>query len=183
MENIEKERHASWLENFYDLIVAIVVFQLSSILNHNVSISGFLAFIALFIPVLWSWMGVTFYNTRFETDDLGHRLLTLLQMAAAAFMAVCVSDGFGKYSSGFALSYAATRAVLVIEYLRTGRNTCKAIFHWLFDRSRIMVYICFSPYTFSFRSMDIRFDYRYFNTNYIYSKYGSEICSQHSSST
>jgi low temperature requirement protein LtrA len=105
MENLEKERHASWLENFYDLIVAIVVFQLSSILNHNVSVSGFLAFIALFIPVFWSWIGVTFYNTRFETDDVGHRLLTLLQMAAAAFMAVCVSDGLGKYSSGFALSY------------------------------------------------------------------------------
>jgi low temperature requirement protein LtrA len=74
MESIEKERHASWLENFYDLIVAIVVFQLSSNLNHDVSISGFVGFIALFIPVLWSWMGVTFYNTRFETDDLGHRL-------------------------------------------------------------------------------------------------------------
>ncbi len=43
-------------------------------------------------------------------------------MAAAAFMAVCVSDGFGKDSSGFALSFAATRAILVIEYLRTGRN-------------------------------------------------------------
>jgi low temperature requirement protein LtrA len=122
MENIEKERHTSWLENFYDLIVAIVVFQLSSNLNRDVSISGFLGFIALFIPVLWSWIGVTFYNSRFETDDLGHRLLTLLQMAAAAFMAVCVSDGLGKYSSGFALSYAATRAILVIEYLRTGRH-------------------------------------------------------------
>jgi DNA-binding transcriptional MerR regulator len=93
-----------------------------NILNHNVSVSGFLAFVALFIPVFWSWIGVTFYNTRFETDDVGHRLLTLLQMAATAFMAVCVSDGFGKYSSGFALSYAATRAILVIEYLRTGRN-------------------------------------------------------------
>ncbi len=122
MENVEKERHASWLENFYDLIVAIVVFQLSSILNHNVSASGFLEFIALFIPVFWSWIGVTFYNSRFETDDLGHRLLTLLQMAAAAFMAVCVSDGLGKYSGGFAISYAATRAILVIEYLRTGRH-------------------------------------------------------------
>ncbi|MFZ0511931.1 MAG: low temperature requirement protein A [Candidatus Nitrosopolaris sp.] len=122
MGSIEKERHASWLENFYDLIVAIIVFQLSSNLNRDVSISGFLGFIALFIPVLWSWMGVTFYNTRFETDDLGHRLLTLLQMAAAAFMAVCVPDGLGKNSTGFALSYAAIRAILVIEYLRTGRH-------------------------------------------------------------
>ena len=122
MENLEKERHASWLENFYDLIVAIVVFQLSSILNHNVSVSGFLGFTALFIPVFWSWIGVTFYNSRFETDDLAHRLLTLLQMSATAFMAVCVSDGFGKYSGGFAISYATTRTILVIEYLRTGRN-------------------------------------------------------------
>ena len=189
MENIEKERHASWLENFYDLIVAIVVFQLSSILNHNVSISGFLAFIALFIPVLWSWMGVTFYNTRFETDDLGHRLLTLLQMAQLAFMAVCVSDGFGKYSSGFALSYAAIRAILVIQYFAHWKKhscntpTCKAIFHRLFDRSRIMVCICFSPSTFSFRLLDIRFDNRYFNTNDIHSKYVHKICSQYLSST
>jgi low temperature requirement protein LtrA len=64
MENIEKERHASWLENFYDLMVAVVVFQLSSILNHNVSVSGFFALVALFIPVFWSWIGVTFYNSR-----------------------------------------------------------------------------------------------------------------------
>ena len=101
MENIEKERHASWLENFYDLIVAIVVFQLSTNLNHDVSIFGFLGFVALFIPVWWSWIGVMFYNSRFETDDLGHRLLTLLQMAAAAFMAVNVPDGLGKNSAGF----------------------------------------------------------------------------------
>jgi pyruvate kinase len=47
--------------------------------------------------------------------DLGHRLLTLLQMAAAAFMAVCVPDGLGKNSTGFALSYGAIRAILVIE--------------------------------------------------------------------
>jgi low temperature requirement protein LtrA len=122
MENIEKERHASWLENFYDLIVAIVVFQLSTNLNHDVSIFGFLGFVALFIPVLWSWIGVTFYNSRFETDDLGHRLLTLLQMAAAAIMAVNVPDGLGKNSAAFALSYAAIRTILVIEYLRTGRH-------------------------------------------------------------
>ena len=189
MENIEKERHASWLENFYDLIVAIVVFQLSSILNHNVSISGFLAFIALFIPVLWSWMGVTFYNTRFETDDLGHRLLTLLQMAATPFMAVCVSDGFGKYSSGFALSYAATRAILVIEYLRTGRNIpatrplVKRFSIGFSIASRIMVCICFSPSTFSFRFLDIGFDNRHFNSDDIHTEYVNKICSQYLSST
>ncbi|MDP9287548.1 MAG: low temperature requirement protein A [Thermoproteota archaeon] len=189
MENIEKARHASWLENFYDLIVVIVVFQLSTNLNHDVSISGFLGFIALFIPVWWSWMGVIFYNSRFETDDLRHRLLTLLQMAAVAFMAVRVPDGLGKNSSGFALSYAAIRAILVIEYLRTGRHvpaTCPLVKRYsigLFDCSRLMVCICFRPSTFSFRFLDIRFDNRHFSTNDIHAECVNKICSQYSSPT
>jgi low temperature requirement protein LtrA len=117
-----KERHVTWLENFYDLIVAIIVFQLSRDLDQDVSIYGFLSFVVLFIPVIWSWTGVTFYSTRFETDDLTHRLLMLLQIAAAAFMAVSVPDGLGKNSSWFALSYAVMRTILVIEYLRTRRH-------------------------------------------------------------
>jgi low temperature requirement protein LtrA len=116
-----KEHHVTWLENFYDLIVAIIVFQLSRDLNQDVSVYGFLSFVALFIPVVLSWVGVTFYSTRFETDDLAHRLLMLLQIAAAAFMAVSVPDGLGKNSSWFALSYAIMRTILVIEYLRTRR--------------------------------------------------------------
>jgi low temperature requirement protein LtrA len=117
-----KEHHVTWLENFYDLILAIIVFQLSRDLNQDVSVYGFLSFVALFIPVVWSWVGVTFYSTRFETDDLAHRLLMLLQIAAAAFMAVSVPDGLGKNSSWFALSYTIMRTILVIEYLRTRRH-------------------------------------------------------------
>jgi low temperature requirement protein LtrA len=117
-----KEHHVTWLENFYDLIIAIIVFQLSRDLNQDVSVYGFLSFVALFIPVVWSWVGVTFYSTRFETDDLAHRLLMLLQIAAAAFMAVSVPDGLGKNSSWFALSYTIMRTILVIEYLRTRRH-------------------------------------------------------------
>ena len=117
-----KEHHVTWLENFYDLIVAIIVFQLSRALNEDVSVYGFLSFVALFIPVVWSWIGVTFYSTRFETDDLAHRLLMLLQIAAAALMAVSVPDGLGKNSIWFALSYAIMRTILVIEYLRTRRH-------------------------------------------------------------
>jgi low temperature requirement protein LtrA len=117
-----KERHVTWLENFYDLVVAIIVFQLSRDLDHDVSVYGFLSFVVLFIPVIWSWIGVTFYSTRFETDDLAHRLLMLLQIAAAAFMAVSVPDGLGKNSVWFALAYAVIRAILVIEYLRTRRH-------------------------------------------------------------
>ena len=117
-----KERHASWLENFYDLIVAIIVYQLSRDLNQDVSMYGFLSFVALFIPALWAWIGVTFYSTRFETDDLTHRLLMLLQIVQLVFMAVSIPDGLGKNSGWFALSYALILTILVIEYLRTRKH-------------------------------------------------------------
>jgi low temperature requirement protein LtrA len=66
-----------------------------------------------------SWTGAVLYATRFDTDDLGHRILILLQMVGAAFLAVYVSDALGNGSVGFALSYAAIRIILVLEYVRT----------------------------------------------------------------
>ena len=73
-------------------------------------------------PVWWSWTGAAFYATRFDTDDLGHRILILLQMVGVAALAVNVPDGLGINSAGFALSYAAIRIILVLEYMRTGRS-------------------------------------------------------------
>ena len=62
-------------------------------------------------------MGQSFYATRFDTDDLGHRLFIIAQMFAVAAMAVNVHAGLGRSSAGFALSYAAVRFILVGEYL------------------------------------------------------------------
>jgi low temperature requirement protein LtrA len=50
----------------------------------------------------------------------------LLQIGAAAFMAVNIPDGLGKNSAWFALSYAITRTILVIEYIRAGRHVPSA---------------------------------------------------------
>ena len=77
MESYNEERHFTWLEAFYDLIVAIIFFELSRELSEDVSVFGFLSFIALFVPAAWSWVSVTFYSTRFATGDLAHRLLML----------------------------------------------------------------------------------------------------------
>jgi low temperature requirement protein LtrA len=120
--NDKPQRHATWLELFYDLVFVVVISQLALNLDHDFSLYGFIGFLALFIPVWWSWIGATFYATRFDTDDLGHRFLTLLQMVGAAALAVNVTDGLGKSSSGFALSYAAIRIILVIEYVRASRR-------------------------------------------------------------
>lgn len=125
IEGSEEERRVTWLELFYDLVFVVAISQLAHKLNEDVSLSGFFGFVALFIPVWWSWIGAAFYANRFDTDDLGHRLLTAVQMLAVGALAVNVHHGLGD-SAGFALSYAAVRAVLVVEYLRAGRHVVAA---------------------------------------------------------
>lgn len=118
----EVERHATWLELFYDLVFVAAISQLANRLGTDYSIPGICRFAVLFIPVWWAWAGHTFYLSRFDTEDLWHRLLTMLQMTAAASLAVNVPDALATTSTGFALSYAAVRFILVAEYIRAGRH-------------------------------------------------------------
>jgi low temperature requirement protein LtrA len=119
-EQEDGERRATWLELFFDLVFVVAIAELGHNLSADVSVTGFLSFTALFAPVWWCWVGQTFYATRFDTDDLGHRLLTLLQIAIVAALAVNIHHAFTTSSVGFALSYAAFRAVLVFQYLSAG---------------------------------------------------------------
>lgn len=117
-EEGEKERHATWLELFYDLVFVAAVAQLATALGENFSWTGTLRFFMLFVPVWWAWVGHTFYLSRFDSEDMGHRLLTMAQIVAAASLAVHVPEALGASSTGFALSYAAVRFILVAEHLR-----------------------------------------------------------------
>ncbi|MEP0755062.1 low temperature requirement protein A [Trichocoleus sp. Lan] len=119
-EENEKERRATWLELFYDLVFVAAIAEVAHNLNEHVSLLGFLGYMLLFVPIWWSWVGATFYASRFDTDDLGHRLLTLLQMIAIAVLAVNVHYGLGKTSDGFALSYVTVRCILIFQYLSAG---------------------------------------------------------------
>lgn len=113
----DEERHATWMELFYDLLFAAVVAQLSLQLSQDISPRGLISFGALFVPVWWAWIGQAFYATRFDTDDLGHRLFIIVQMCAVAAMAVNVHGGLSHSAAGFALSYALVRFLLVGEYI------------------------------------------------------------------
>lgn len=112
------ERHATWLELFYDLVFVVTITQLSHHLSTDLSLSGILGFVALFVPIWWAWIGATFYATRFDTDDVGQRLLTLIQMIAIVVLAIHVDHGFAEQSAGFALAYAIVRGGIILSYLR-----------------------------------------------------------------
>lgn len=122
----EESRRATWLELFYDLVFVVAVSQVAHYLSQHLSWSGLIGYIALFIPIWWAWIGATFYANRFDVDDIGHRLLTAVQMLGVAAMAVNVHHGLGESSGGFALSYVVVRLILVFQYLRAARHVASA---------------------------------------------------------
>ncbi len=113
-----ERRHASWLELFYDLIYVVAVAFLAARLGRDISLTGFAIFVALFIPVWWSWAGQTIFASRFGRDTTFQRSLMLLQMVGAAAMAIQIPGATGAGSAGFAAAYVLTRSTLLVLYLR-----------------------------------------------------------------
>jgi low temperature requirement protein LtrA len=70
------ERHASWLELFFDLVFVLAVAQVAQVLVKNSDLGGVIHFAVLFVPVWWSWIGFTFYADRFESNEPAYRVLT-----------------------------------------------------------------------------------------------------------
>jgi low temperature requirement protein LtrA len=117
-----RDRHATWLELFYDLVFAVAISALGSRLSSGDGWLHLLQFTFLFLPVWWAWCGHTVYDTRFDTDDLFQRLATFGMMLAAAAMAVFIPRAFEGQAAFFAASYVVARSCLLVMYLRARRH-------------------------------------------------------------
>jgi low temperature requirement protein LtrA len=115
------EKHADWLELLFDLIFVAAISQIALNLSGNYSTITFLESLPLFFAIWWGWSGHTFYLDRFGTDDIFHRILTMIQMVVVASLAINVRNALTTTGSGFAISYAVLRFILVAEYIRVGR--------------------------------------------------------------
>jgi low temperature requirement protein LtrA len=118
----EEERHASWLELFFDVVFVVAIAQLAHELVVDHSLRGFAVFAALFLPVFIAWQGFTIYADRFDTDDLVFRLAIFSAMLAIAALAVQVPDVAHGESTGFVVAYAVLRSLMVALYLRSYRH-------------------------------------------------------------
>ena len=116
---IGPERHASWLELFFDLVFVLAVAQVARILAGQTDLIGFVKYLALFLPVWWSWVGFTFYADRFESDEATYRILMFAGMLAVTGFALALGDAFtARGDVAVVVSYALIRLVLIVLYLR-----------------------------------------------------------------
>ncbi len=119
LEPTAGERHASWLELFFDLVFVLAVAQVAKILTEHSDLGGMMKYLALFVPVWWSWVGYTFYADRFETDEAAYRILTFCGMLTVAALALCLESAFSPAGdTAFLVCYVLVRGVLVVLYIR-----------------------------------------------------------------
>ncbi len=118
--NSERERHASWLELFFDLVFVLAVSQVAHVLNAHTDLGGTLKFLALFVPVWWSWVGFTFYADRFETDETVYRVLMFAGMLLVAALSINLENAFSDGGDApFIVCYALVLLTLVVLYARS----------------------------------------------------------------
>jgi low temperature requirement protein LtrA len=109
-------RRASWLELLFDLVFVVAVAELAGRLHDEPTWSGALTFAALAIPVVWSWMNVTFYADQFDNDDVPFRLAVFAAMLAVLVLA----GGLDTAGTGFVLAYVALKIIMVGLYTWAG---------------------------------------------------------------
>ena len=121
--NTVPHRHAestTWLELFFDLVYVAVLVEMGNRLSHDISAAGMIQYLFLFIIVWWSWLEKVLFARFFSNDDIGQRMLTFLYMAFIGLMAFNIHDMTGSTAVAFLLAYAASKAVLVIMYVKAG---------------------------------------------------------------
>ena len=122
----DEDRTASRLELFLDLAYVLVVAQLATALAEDLTWHGAGVFAGLFTVTWWSWVTITLYANRFDTNDVVYRIVKLAGMFGVAVMAAGATEAVGAQSGVFTLGYLATRVMLLVLYARAWRHVTEA---------------------------------------------------------
>ncbi|MFG3164984.1 low temperature requirement protein A [Streptomyces sp. NPDC048232] len=119
----EDHRTATSLELFFDLCFVAAVAQTSSAFEHEISagrpLHGLLGYALVFFAIWWAWMNFTWFASAYDTDDVPHRVLTLVQITGALVMAAGAAEALEH--GDFAVitwGYVIMRSAMVTQWLR-----------------------------------------------------------------
>ncbi|MBD1822927.1 low temperature requirement protein A [Cyanobacteria bacterium FACHB-DQ100] len=115
------ERHATWLELFFDLVFVIAIAELAHALHDHLTWAGIASFAALFVPVWWLWIDFSYYADQFDVDRGFYRLIMLGVMFGVIVLALAIPEVLEGSSAVFATIYTALRAVIIFLYFQAWR--------------------------------------------------------------
>lgn len=113
-------RHATWLELFFDLVfvavIGVVTHDLAHTHDSHIGIDQLLRFPLVFIPVWWIWATHTLYANRFDNDGRFNRLFALGIMGLLVLLSTFSEESQGEKFIQFTLVYGLIRVMLGMLY-------------------------------------------------------------------
>jgi len=120
-QDYEVDRHATWLELFFDLVFVLAIAELAHLLHSDLSWTGIASFAALFVPVWWLWIDFSYFADQFDVERGPYRIIMLMTMFGLIVMALTVSHALDGGSAQFAMAYAALRLIITFLYMQAWR--------------------------------------------------------------
>lgn len=112
------ERHASWLELFYDLVFVVTISTLADHLLLSHHWFGVLRYIFSFLLIWWLWIGLSYYADQFDIEDKVGHFSWFLAMFGIIVLNKFLPQAFAGEGQAFALTYFLMRCLLIGLYLR-----------------------------------------------------------------
>ncbi|MBD5787440.1 low temperature requirement protein A [Cellulosimicrobium terreum] len=111
------ERHASWLELFFDLVVVAGIGMLAHLLHDDPGSGGFALYVVAYTAFWLVWACFTTYGN--VAGDDARPWPMLVGMAALAVMIAAVPGIHGEHATAFAVAYVVGRLVAARTWERT----------------------------------------------------------------
>lgn len=115
-------RHATWLELFFDLIFVVALGKVTHLLAHthdkHLDDGTSLKFVLLFLPFWWIWVLHTAFSNRYDQDNRFHRVLTLLLMLVLIILSITLDGEVEKNHKAFLLAYGIAKIIIAGLYAK-----------------------------------------------------------------
>jgi len=122
-EPATEDRHASWLELFFDLVVVVAVNQLAHLLHgdahHGPDAQQIVTFFTLYLTIWLLWTTFTLYSN--VVAEKVHLRAMFLGMAGIATMAAAVPHSMDGRANLFAAVYLIVNGIGTSTLARSGR--------------------------------------------------------------
>ncbi|WP_395690183.1 low temperature requirement protein A [Nocardioides sp.] len=104
---VDAERHASWLELFFDLVAVAGIGMLARLLVDDTSGGGIAVYIIAYTAIWMIWACFTLYSN--VAGQGAHVVLILAAMFVLGVMTAAVPEIHGEHATAFAVAYVVGR--------------------------------------------------------------------------
>lgn len=124
MNNVEESssqhsgpRSEGNLELFFDLVFTFAMSQVTQLMLHDPSPTGFGRAALALLAVWWAWVGYTWLINTFDTANVWHEAVIIAAMAAMLVAAAALPAAFTSGALVFAIALLVVRLIHVVKFV------------------------------------------------------------------